>query len=596
MDFYNFYTGKEFEAYQYLGAHVWYGGTTFRTFAPAAQRVSVIGEFNGWTETPMNRVHDGNFWECTINDVGSDLMYKYRIYRQDGSFVDHADPYAFYSEMRPGTASKTYALGGYEFGDSKWLKNRKASYDKPVNIYEMHFGSWKKRGEGQEDWYTYEELAPILIAYLKEYGYNYVEIMPLCEYPCDESWGYQDTGYFSPTARYGKPEELKSFVDQCHQAGIGVILDFVPVHFAVNDYALAEYDGTALYEYPNMAVGRNEWGSCNFMHSRGEIRCFIQSCADYWLRVFHADGLRMDAVSRLIYWQGDPNRGVNGSTLEFLKGMNAGLQQRHPTAILIAEDSTSFPKVTAPVEYGGLGFDYKWDLGWMNDTLDYFKKTSDERRENLGKLTFSMMYAWNEHYILPFSHDENVHGKATIVQKMYGEYEGKFPQARALYLYMAIHPGKMLDFMGNEFAQLREFDESREQDWMVLKYPNHDDFHRYRRALNEAYLANEAFWSREYDPEAFRWLDCAHPELDACAIWRDGHDGAVLAAFNFGDTELADYTLTLPRAGKLTKLLDTDWQCFGGRTEKPKRLVGKACGGELKLTLAPFSGQLFKLV
>ena len=276
--------------------------------------------------------------------------------------------------------------------------------------------------------------------------------------------------------------------------------------------------------------------------------------------------------------------------------MNAGLQQRHPTAILIAEDSTSFPKVTAPVEYGGLGFDYKWDLGWMNDTLDYFKKTSDERRENLGKLTFSMMYAWNEHYILPFSHDENVHGKATIVQKMYGEYEGKFPQARALYLYMAIHPGKMLDFMGNEFAQLREFDESREQDWMVLKYPNHDDFHRYRRVLNEAYLANEAFWSREYDPEAFRWLDCTHPELDACAIWRDGHDGAVLAAFNFGDTELADYTLTLPRAGKLTKLLDTDWQCFGGRTEKPKRLVGKACGGELKLTLAPFSGQLFKLV
>ena len=370
----------------------------------------------------------------------------------------------------------------------------------------------------------------------------------------------------------------------------------MPVHFAVDAYGLKEFDGTPLYEYPAAAVGQSEWGSCNFMHSRGEIRCFIQSCADYWLRVFHADGLRMDAVSRLIYWQGDPNRGVNGSTLEFLKGMNAGLQQRHPTAILIAEDSTSFPKVTAPVEYGGLGFDYKWDLGWMNDTLDYFKKTSDERRENLGKLTFSMMYAWNEHYILPFSHDENVHGKATIVQKMYGEYEGKFPQARALYLYMAIHPGKMLDFMGNEFAQLREFDESREQDWMVLKYPNHDDFHRYRRALNEAYLANEAFWSREYDPEAFRWLDCAHPELDACAIWRDGHDGAVLAAFNFGDTELADYTLTLPRAGKLTKLLDTDWQCFGGRTEKPKRLVGKVCGGELKLTLAPFSGQLFKLV
>ena len=304
----------------------------------------------------------------------------------------------------------------------------------------------------------------------------------------------------------------------------------------------------------------------------------------------------MDAISRALYWQGDPNRGVNGSTLDFLKGMNAGLQQRHPTAILIAEDSTSYPKVTAPVEYGGLGFDYKWDLGWMNDTLDYFKKTSEERRENLGKLTFSMMYAWNEHYILPFSHDENVHGKATIVQKMYGDYEGKFPQARALYLYMAIHPGKMLDFMGNEFAQLREFDESREQDWMVLEYPNHDDFHRYRKALNEAYCANEAFWAREYDPAAFQWLDCQHPELDACAIWREGNEGAVLAAFNFGDTELADYALTLPRTGKLTLLLDTDWQCFGGKTEKPKRAAAKACDGTLTLTLPPYSGRLYKLV
>ena len=467
-------------------------------------------------------------------------------------------------------------------------------FDKPLNIYEVHAGSWRQKEDGS--WYTYAELADLLPAYCKKNGFTHIELMPLAEHPFDGSWGYQTTGFFAPTSRYGTPDELVEFVNACHKQGIGVILDFVPVHFAVDAYGLKEFDGTPLYEYPAAAVGQSEWGSCNFMHSRGEIRCFIQSCADYWLRVFHADGLRMDAVSRLIYWQGDPNRGVNGSTLEFLKGMNAGLQQRHPTAILIAEDSTSFPKVTAPVEYGGLGFDYKWDLGWMNDTLDYFKKTSDERRENLGKLTFSMMYAWNEHYILPFSHDENVHGKATIVQKMYGEYEGKFPQARALYLYMAIHPGKMLDFMGNEFAQLREFDESREQDWMVLKYPNHDDFHRYRRALNEAYLANEAFWSREYDPEAFRWLDCAHPELDACAIWRDGHDGAVLAAFNFGNTELADYTLTLPRAGKLTKLLDTDWQCFGGRTEKPKRLVGKACGGELKLTLAPFSGQLFKLV
>ena len=341
-------------------------------------------------------------------------------------------------------------------------------------------------------------------------------------------------------------------------------------------------------------MGESEWGSCNFMHSRGEIRCFLQSAADYWLRTFHADGLRMDAVSRLIYWQGDPARGVNGSTLEFLKNMNQGLQQRHPTAMLIAEDSTNFEKVTAPVEYGGLGFDYKWDLGWMNDTLDYFKKTPEERKSNLGKLTFSMMYFWREHYILPFSHDENVHGKATILQKMYGEYEDKFPQGRALYLYMAIHPGKMLDFMGNEFGQLREYDESREQDWLLLDYPIHEAFANYRRTLNELYRKYDAFWSGEYNPDHFLWLDCDHPELDACAILRKGQEATVFAAFNFGDTELKDYELTLPGKGKITPLLNSDWNCFGGRTARPKALRSKTTTGSVKLTLAPYSAQLYR--
>ena len=599
-----FFNGDCFDAYRILGAHPCSDNGTegwrFAVWAPGATAVEVCGGFDGWEAgVPMEKADTG-VWSAFVPGLAEGDLYKYRVHGADGSVVMRSDPYAFSTELRPGTASRLAKLD-FHFDDSAWMERRDKCRNRPLNIYEMHVGSWRhkpgsKQEDGSDGWYNYEELAKELIPWLLDHHFTHVELLPLAEHPFDGSWGYQITGFYAPTSRYGTPQQLAEFVNACHKEGIGVILDFVPVHFAIDSYGLKEFDGTPLYESPAAAVGQSEWGSCNFMHSRGEIRCFIQSCADYWLRVFHADGLRMDAVSRLIYWQGDPNRGVNGSTLEFLKGMNAGLQQRHPTAILIAEDSTSFPKVTAPVEYGGLGFDYKWDLGWMNDTLDYFKKTSDERRENLGKLTFSMMYAWNEHYILPFSHDENVHGKATIVQKMYGEYEGKFPQARALYLYMTIHPGKMLDFMGNEFAQLREFDESREQDWMVLKYPNHDDFHRYRRALNEAYLANEAFWSREYDPEAFRWLDCAHPELDACAIWRDGHDGAVLAAFNFGDTELADYTLTLPRAGKLTKLLDTDWQCFGGRTEKPKRLVGKACGGELKLTLAPFSGQLFKLV
>ena len=589
MDMQAFYTGHAFDAYEFFGAHTYFGGTHFAVWAPAAQYVQVVGEFG---EYGMHRTYAG-VWEADVNGADAGMAYQYRVIGANGRCVDHCDPYGFAMKLRPDGRS-IIAERPTGFADEAWLAARSKNYDKPFNIYEVHMGSWQQKEDGS--WYTYAELAELLPAYCKKYGYTHLELMPLAEYPFDGSWGYQTTGFFAPTSRYGTPDELAQFINACHKQGIGVILDFVPVHFAVDEYGLKEFDGTPLYEYPAASVGQSEWGSCNFMHSRGEIRCFIQSCADYWLRVFHADGLRMDAVSRLIYWQGDPNCGVNGSTLEFLKGMNAGLQQRHPTAILIAEDSTNFPKVTAPVEYGGLGFDYKWDLGWMNDTLDYFKKTPEERKHNLSKLTFSMMYAWNEHYILPFSHDENVHGKATIVQKMYGEYEGKFPQARALYLYMAIHPGKKLDFMGNEFAQLREWDESREQDWSVLKYPNHDSFRVFRKALNEAYLQNDGFWLREYDPAAFRWLDCAHPEKNACAIWRQGSEGGVLAAFNFGDTELTDYELTLPQKGKLTLLLDTDWTIFGGSTTKPAKGKALPAADKLTLNLPPFSGVLYALI
>ena len=589
MDMQAFYTGHAFDAYEFFGAHTYFGGTHFAVWAPGAQYVQVVGEFG---EYGMHRTYAG-VWEADVNGADAGMAYQYRVTGANGRCVDHCDPYGFAMKLRPDGRS-IIAERPTGFADEAWLATRSKNYDKPLNIYEVHMGSWQQKEDGS--WYTYAELAELLPAYCQKYGYTHLELMPLAEYPFDGSWGYQTTGFFAPTSRYGTPDELAQFIDVCHKQGIGVILDFVPVHFAVDEYGLKEFDGTPLYEYPAASVGQSEWGSCNFMHSRGEIRCFIQSCADYWLRVFHADGLRMDAVSRLIYWQGDPSRGVNGSTLEFLKGMNAGLQQRHPTAMLIAEDSTNFPKVTAPVAYGGLGFDYKWDLGWMNDTLDYFKKTPEERKHNLSKLTFSMMYAWNEHYILPFSHDENVHGKATIVQKMYGEYEGKFPQARALYLYMAIHPGKKLDFMGNEFAQLREWDESREQDWSVLKYPNHDSFRVFRKALNEAYLQNDGFWSREYDPAAFRWLDCAHPEKNACAIWRQGSEGGVLAAFNFGDTELTDYELTLPQKGKLTLLLDTDWTSFGGSTTQPAKGKALPAADTLTLNLPPFSGVLYALI
>ena len=595
---YLFKQGNNCEAYRYFGAHletrVGESGVVFRVWAPHAAAISVVGDFNSWKpgSHPMRKVDGDSVWELFIPGMKEYDVYKYCVTTRAGDLVYKADPYAFHAETRPSNGSKVYDLSGFAWHDAAWQAAQKKAdvINGPMNIYEMHAGSWKQKEGGKP--YNYSELADELIPYIKDMGYTHVELLPVMEYPFDGSWGYQVSGYFAPTSRYGTPDELCTLIDACHAADIGVIFDFVPVHFAVDEYGLKHFDGTALYEYPAAAVGESEWGSCNFMHSRGEIRCFLQSAADYWLRTFHADGLRMDAVSRLIYWQGDPARGVNGSTLEFLKNMNQGLQQRHPTAMLIAEDSTNFEKVTAPVEYGGLGFDYKWDLGWMNDTLDYFKKTPEERKSNLGKLTFSMMYFWREHYILPFSHDENVHGKATILQKMYGEYEDKFPQGRALYLYMAIHPGKMLDFMGNEFGQLREYDESREQDWLLLDYPIHEAFANYRRTLNELYRKYDAFWSGEYNPDHFLWLDCDHPELDACAILRKGQEATVFAAFNFGDTELKDYELTLPGKGKITPLLNSDWNCFGGRTARPKALRSKTPTGSVKLTLAPYSAQL----
>ena len=592
MDFYGFYTGKIFDAYEFLGAHPDKDGTTFRTFAPAASRITVIGEFNDWQEWELNKTYDGNFWECYAKGAKPGMMYKYRIYKQDGNCVEHCDPYGFGMELRPNFASIIRDLSHYKFKDSKWMQKRSVCKDKPLNIYELHFGSFKKPSEKADDWYTYVEMIDILIPYLKENDYNYIEIMPLSEHPCDESWGYQNTGFFSPTSRYGTAEELMKFIDACHKNDIGVIMDFVPVHFAVDHYALADYDGTSLYEYPHQDVGVSEWGSCNFMHSRGEVRSFLQSAANYWLSVYHVDGIRMDAVSRLIYWQGDEARGVNGTTLDFLKVMNQGLKSLHPTAMLIAEDSTNFPGVTKPVDQGGLGFDYKWDLGFMHDTLEYFQSAPEYRSRDYHKLTFSMMYYYNERFLLEYCHDEVVHGKATILQKMNGEYEDKFPQARAMYLYMMAHPGKKLNFMGNEFGQLREWDESREQDWDILKYPLHDAFHRYMIELNRIGQENDAFW-HDYDPDNFKWLDCHQEERCIYAIKRKGKNKNFIAIFNFSDEEQEDYELDTEEEGKLSVILDTDWDEYGGNTKKKKTLPAKAKKGtHVTLDLPPFSGIL----
>lgn len=570
MDMYGFYTGKVFDAYKYMGAHIEEDGVVFRTYAPNALKVELVGDFNNWEGTEMKRIEDGKFFECRVPNLKEGMLYKYRIYSKNGDCIEHCDPYGFGMELRPNTASIIRDLNEYKFDDDEWIKNRTDCKDKPLNIYEVHLGSWKKK-EGNT-WYNYRELGDKLIPYVKEYGYNYIEIMPLSEHPCDESWGYQNTGFFSPTSRYGTATDLKSLINACHKNNIGVLMDFVPVHFAVDSFALANYDGEPLYEYSYDDIAISQWGSKNFMHSKGEVRSFLQSAANYWIEEYHFDGLRVDALSNIIYWQGDSNRGENKDAVDFIKGMNQGLKYMHPNIILAAEDSTAYPKVTAPIEEGGLGFDYKWDMGWMNDTLEYFKLHPYDRRRAYHKLTFSMMYFYSEHFLMPLSHDEVVHGKATIIQKMHGEYDDKFKQARALYMYMYAHPGKKLNFMGNEIGQFREWDEKKEQDWNLLEYPMHNKFHRFMRDLSLVYINHPALFENDYEIEGFNWVNCHEEEKCIYVFERICKDEKILALFNFSDAYHKGFEVPIEDK-TLEILMDSSISEYGGDGKADYRIL-----------------------
>ncbi|MGR1082672.1 1,4-alpha-glucan branching protein GlgB [Olegusella massiliensis] len=603
MDKQDFYAGREFFAHDFLGAHLSDTGMVWRTFAPSAEGIVVIGDSGEW---PMHKIYDGNFWEAEAEGIGYGEHYVYRIYH-GGSYQDHCDPYGFAMELRPDWRSISCDLS-YQWHDQKWMAARKkndsaASYTAPINMYEMHLGSWRKRSgerisDDPADWYSFSELAEILPAYLKENAYNYVEFMPLAEHPFDGSWGYQTTGFFAATSRYGSPTQLMQLVDALHTAGIGVILDFVPVHFATDAYGLANYDGTALFEYPHAAVGVSEWGSHNFMHSRGETCSFLQSAANFWLTTYHFDGLRLDAVSRIIYWQGDESRGVNANAVEFVRRFTSGMHSLNPGALMIAEDSTDFDGTTRPVEEGGLGFDYKWDMGWMHDTLELFQTGQQWRPENYHKLSFSMMYFHRERYLMPLSHDEVVHGKATILQKMDGDYEKKFPQARTLYLYMIAHPGKQLNFMGSEFGQLREWDEKREQDWMLLEYPVHQAFARYCRELNHCYLTHPALWDQDYVQAGFQWRQVEDAQHMVYAFERHerGMDGErILCVLNLSDQPWPAYQLQLDATTKLTPLINSDWDIYGGSCPRDAKLSYVVKEGSVTLDLAPLSAVLLRL-
>ena len=567
MDFDKFYRGFEYKAYEFLGAHLQGDGTVFRVYAPAASSVKLLikGE-----SMDMGRIWNGQFWEIYVPGVYAGERYMFGINGSDGIYTERCDPYGFQMEVRPAHKSIVCNTGLYEFKDQDWMNSRKNSG--PMNIYEMHLGSWKG------GWQGYRNIAGELVSYLKETGYNYVEFLPLAEHPLDESWGYQTTGYFSPTSRYGSPEDLMYLIDTLHQNGIGAILDFVPVHFAVDGYGLKKFDGSFLFEYPSSDVGFSEWGSCNFMHSRPEVRCFLGSAADYWLSKFHFDGLRMDAISRMIYWQGDEKRGVNGNAVDFLKNLNAYLKETYPGIVLVAEDSTDYRGTTS-----SLGFDYKWDMGWMHDTLDFFSMPFDKRTEARGKIPFSMVYFRNEKYLLALSHDENVHGKGTIIGKIFGSDSEKMAQGRVIYLYMMTHPGAKLNFMGSELAQKNEWNEKKDLNWSLLDNPENKAFWDFIRDLNALYLANPALWQKDYSEDGFSWIDTSSTNPLVYGYKRTNGIDSYSVYINLGKEAVR----IQPDSPEFQVVLSSGWKKYGGNEEEKS-------GNDDCLVLQPLSGFILK--
>lgn len=596
-----FLTGQSASAYQVFGAHPVYKynqhGYEFRVYAPYAKNMELVGSFNNWEGWQMDRDADG-VWTIFCKDLQEGMLYKYRTTTQEGRVIDRADPFAFYSEVRPGNASALYDINCHTWKDDTWMATRNKNFTRPVSIYEVHPGSWKRvpveeDAEATEEekefgrMMTYTELKEQLIPYVKQQGFSHIELMPMTEHPFDGSWGYQATGYFAATSRYGTPDGLMELIDACHQAGIGVILDIVPLHFVTDFFGLHQFDGGFVYESANEAERYTEWGTVLFDYTKPHVLSFMKSSIDFWIQYYHIDGLRYDAVSQLIFRNGNPNDCENDPGIWFLKNVNYYLQQTYPQVMLIAEDSSNYLKVTAPPQYGGLGFDYKWDLGWMNDTLKYMELHPNDRHHARHMLMFSMAYFYNDVFILPLSHDEVVHGKRTIVDKMWGDYNQKFCQTRLLYLYMCAHPGKALNFMGNELAEFREWDENKELGWNLMQYPVHDAFNRFCRELQHIGGSYRALYDTEYDPRAFRWLDMPGAPDTAFAFARRSADGkqTIACVMNFGLNALYANVPVLSN-GNWRELINTDDQKYsGGGVTNPY-----VSGG--RIHLAPFSGSI----
>ena len=578
---FHFLHGDNCHAQDYLGAHPanqdGQDGYVFRVWAPHARGVSVMGDFNGWSEEshPMNRL-EGGVWELFIPGMKQYDTYKYAVHARDGRVLAKSDPYAFHAETRPGNASKLYDLSGYQWGDQKWLEYRKAHpiYHNPLNIYEMHLGSWRRTGEGE--FLSYRDMAGWLVPYVKEMGFTHVELMPVTEHPLDASWGYQCTGYFAATSRFGVPHDLMYLIDQLHQAGVGVILDWVPAHFPKDAFGLYEFDGEPCYEYADPRKGEHaDWGTRVFDYDRKEVRSFLFSSALFWLEQYHIDGLRVDAVASMLYLDYSRQSGEwvpnkyggheNLEAIDFLRTLNTHIFVPHPDVLMIAEESTAWPLVSHPVEEGGLGFNLKWNMGWMNDITHYMKLDPYFRQFNHKDITFSLMYAFSENFILPLSHDEVVHMKGSFLNKIPGPYEEKFAGVRAFYTYMLAHPGKKLLMMGSEFGQWNEWHYEYSLDWHLLENKENQDIKAFFQAANTFYLENKPLWDLDFSWEGFQWI-CADDNQNNCASFlrKDRKGDFVLAVCNFSPVHRPGYRLGVPYRGTYQCVFNSDDERFGG--------------------------------